>query len=78
MNRRSRSRELKAKEETQYEGNRSLLPVTQIAAKHRMQLLVPASIIIGATSDKNKLIYTDPITAQLVVKTGYLSPPMIS
>ena len=78
MNHRSRSRELKVKEETQYEGNRSLLPVTQIAAKHRMQLLVPASIIIGMTSDKNKLIYTDPVTFKLVVKTGWLNPTMIS
>ena len=79
MNSRKRSPELKIMEETRYEGNRSLLQVSQIANTHRMQMLVPPSIIIGMQGDKNKLIYTDPVTFKLKVElVRELSPTMIS
>ena len=54
------------------------MQVAQIAAKHRMTLAIPASIIIGQSTDKNRMLYTDPYTQKLVVKTGHLSPTMIS
>ena len=69
---------LPPKSEQYQEGNRSLLQVTQIVKKHRIPLLVPASIVISASSFNNKLVYTDPVTLKLVVKTGDLNPTMIS
>ena len=52
-------------------GNLTLLQASEIASKHQLKVFMPATMIIGRTEflhTKDRQIYTNPITNQLVVK----------
>lgn len=52
-------------------GNKTLLQVSEIAAKHRLKMKVPSTAFIGHAdymNTRDRIIYTDPGTNKIVVR----------